>query len=46
MRMVAFRAVAMGAHGADCLANLLNGKLLRPFGFAHVGLGIATRRYK
>jgi NADH dehydrogenase FAD-containing subunit len=45
IRMAAFSAVAMGAHAADCLANLLNEKPLRPFGFAHVGLGIALGRH-
>jgi len=45
IRMAAFSAVAMGAHAADCLANLLYEKPLRPFGFAHVGLGIALGRH-
>lgn len=45
IRMAAFSAVAMGAHAADSLANLLSDKPLRPFGFAHVGLGIALGRH-
>ena len=45
VRMAAFTALTMGAHAADCLANVLNGKPLRPFGFAYVGIGIALGRH-
>jgi NADH dehydrogenase len=45
IRMAAFTATAMGAHAADNLASLVNGKPLRPFGFAYVGLGIALGRH-
>ena len=45
VRMAAFTALTMAAHAADCLANVLNDKPLRPFGFAYVGLGIALGRH-
>lgn len=41
MRMSAFTAVITGAHGADCLSNMLRGKAARPLSFAYVGQGIA-----
>jgi hypothetical protein len=42
--MAAFTSVVSGAHAADSLANLLNGRPMRPLSFAYVGLGIALGR--
>jgi NADH dehydrogenase FAD-containing subunit len=43
-RMAAFTSMVSGAHAADSLANLLNGRPMRPLSFAYVGLGIALGR--
>ena len=44
VRMSAFTAAIMGAHGADCLAAVLRGKTPRPLSFSYVGQGIALGR--
>jgi NADH dehydrogenase FAD-containing subunit len=44
VRMAAFTAVVMGAHGADCLSAVLQGKQPKPFSFAYAGQGIALGR--
>ena len=44
VRMSAFTAVIMGAHGADSLAAILRGKQPRPLSFAYFGQGIALGR--
>ena len=44
VRMSAFTAAIMGAHGADCLAAVLCGKTPRPLSFSYVGQGIALGR--
>src|SRR5262249_28271388 len=41
MRMSAFTAAIMGAHGADCLSSILRGKRPKPLSFAYLGQGIA-----
>jgi NADH dehydrogenase FAD-containing subunit len=41
VRMAAFTAIIMGAHGADCLSADLHGTTPQPFSFAYVGQGIA-----
>jgi NADH dehydrogenase FAD-containing subunit len=40
VRMAAYTAVVMGAHGADCIAAALRGKQPRPFSFAYGGQAI------
>ena len=45
MRMAAYTAVVMGAHAADCLANVAQGKAQRPLSFAYAGQGIALGRH-
>jgi NADH dehydrogenase FAD-containing subunit len=44
VRMSAFTAAILGAHGADCLNAILRGKTPRPLSFAYVGQGIALGR--
>lgn len=44
VRMSAYTAIIMGAHGADCLNALLQGQTPRPFSFAYMGQGIALGR--
>ena len=44
VRMSAFTATIMGAHGADSLATVLRGKQPKPLSFAYVGQGIALGR--
>ncbi|HZC78864.1 MAG TPA: FAD-dependent oxidoreductase, partial [Ktedonobacterales bacterium] len=44
VRMSAFTAAIMGAHGADCLAAVLRGTTPRPLSFSYVGQGIALGR--
>ncbi len=44
VRMSAFTATIMGAHGADSLAAVLRGKQPKPLSFAYVGQGIALGR--
>jgi NADH dehydrogenase FAD-containing subunit len=44
VRMAAFNAVVMGAHGADCLSAMLHGKEPQPFSFAYAGQAIALGR--
>lgn len=44
VRMSAFTAVLMGAHGADCLSAALQGQSPRPFSFVYAGQGIALGR--
>ena len=41
MRMSAFTASIMGAHGADCLSAELVGKTPRPLSFAYLAQAIA-----
>ncbi|MEP7199046.1 MAG: FAD-dependent oxidoreductase [Chloroflexota bacterium] len=45
VRMAAFTATVMGAHGADCLSAHLQGRTPKPFSFAYVGQGIALGRH-
>jgi NADH dehydrogenase FAD-containing subunit len=45
VRMAAFTAAIMGAHGADCLSAALRGKAPRPLSFAYLGQGIALGRH-
>ena len=45
VRMSAFTAAIMGAHGADSLSAVLHGKAPRPFSFAYLGQGIALGRH-
>jgi len=44
MRMSAFTATIMGAHGADCLSAVLRNKKPRTLSFVYVGQGIALGR--
>jgi NADH dehydrogenase FAD-containing subunit len=44
VRMAAFTAAVMGAHGADCLSAALRGKQPKPFSFAYAGQAIALGR--
>ncbi|HEY6406981.1 MAG TPA: FAD-dependent oxidoreductase, partial [Ktedonobacteraceae bacterium] len=44
VRMSAFTATIMGAHGADSLSAVLRGKAPKPLSFAYVGQGIALGR--
>lgn len=41
LRMSAFTALILGAHGADCVSDILHGKPPKPLSFAYVGQGIA-----
>jgi NADH dehydrogenase FAD-containing subunit len=45
VRMSAFTATILGAHGADSLSAFLRGKTPRPLSFAYVGQGIALGRH-
>ncbi len=45
VRMSAFTALILGAHGADCLAAVLQGQTPRPLSFAYMGQGIALGRH-
>jgi len=45
VRMSAFTAVVMGAHGADCVSAAIQGKTPRPFSFAYAGQAIALGRH-
>jgi NADH dehydrogenase FAD-containing subunit len=45
VRMAAFTAAIMGAHGADCLSAAIQGKTPEPFSFAYMGQGIALGRH-
>ncbi|HEX2090753.1 MAG TPA: FAD-dependent oxidoreductase [Longimicrobiaceae bacterium] len=45
VRMAAFTAVVMGAHGADCLSAALHGRPPRPLSFAYAGQAIALGRH-
>jgi NADH dehydrogenase FAD-containing subunit len=45
VRMSAVTATIMGAHGADSLSAVLQGKAPRPFSFAYLGQGIALGRH-
>jgi NADH dehydrogenase FAD-containing subunit len=44
VRMSAFTAAIMGAHGADVLSAMLRGRAPRPLSFAYFGQGIALGR--
>jgi NADH dehydrogenase FAD-containing subunit len=44
VRMSAFTAVILGAHGADTLAAEIQGKTPKPLSFAYAGQGIALGR--
>ncbi len=44
VRMSAFTAIILGAHGADCLSAMLQDKAPRPLSFAYMGQGIALGR--
>jgi len=44
VRMSAFTATVLGAHGADCLSAILRGRSPRPLSFAYAGQGIALGR--
>ena len=41
VRMSAFTAIILGAHGADCLVATLRGRSPAPLSFAYLGQGIA-----
>jgi NADH dehydrogenase FAD-containing subunit len=45
VRMSAFTALILGAHGADSLAATLRGKTPTPLSFAYVGQGVALGRH-
>ncbi len=45
VRMSAFTATILGAHGADSLSAVLRGKTPRPLSFAYLGQGIALGRH-
>ncbi len=45
VRMSAFAAMLMGAHGADALSAMLQGRTPPPFRFAYLGQGIALGRH-
>ena len=45
MRMAAVTAAILGAHGADCLSDILRGKTPKPLSFAYLGQGIAMGRH-
>jgi NADH dehydrogenase FAD-containing subunit len=44
VRMSAYTATIMGAHGADCIAGAISGKTPKPLSFAYAGQGIALGR--
>ncbi len=44
LRMAAFTAVLMGAHGADCLSAAVQGRTPKPFSFAYLGQAISLGR--
>src|SRR4029077_7979522 len=44
IRMAVYTALAMGAHGADCLAAQLNGRPSSAFGLSYVALGLSLGR--
>jgi NADH dehydrogenase FAD-containing subunit len=44
VRMAAYSAAVMGAHGADCVQAALRGKQPTPFSFAYAGQAIALGR--
>jgi NADH dehydrogenase FAD-containing subunit len=44
VRMSAFTATILGAHGADCLSAILRGRSPRPLSFAYLGQGVALGR--
>jgi NADH dehydrogenase FAD-containing subunit len=45
VRMSAYAAAILGAHGADSLAAVLRGKAPQPLSFAYLGQGIALGRH-
>ena len=45
VRMSAFTAGIMGAHGADCLSAILSGKMPKPLSFAYLAQAIALGRH-
>jgi NADH dehydrogenase len=45
VRMSAFTAVILGAHGADCVSAVLQDKTPQPLSFAYAGQGIALGRH-
>jgi NADH dehydrogenase FAD-containing subunit len=45
VRMSAFTATILGAHGADCLSAVLRGRAPKPLSFAYLGQGIALGRH-
>jgi NADH dehydrogenase FAD-containing subunit len=45
VRMAALTAVILGAHGADSLTAILQGKTPQPLSFAYLGQGIALGRH-
>src|SRR5262249_42544006 len=45
VRMSAFAPSITGAHGADCLSNVLRGNAPKPLSFAYLGQGIALGRH-
>ena len=45
VRMSAFTAGIMGAHGADCLSAILSGKTPKPLSFAYLAQAIALGRH-
>ena len=45
VRMSGFAAMVMGAHGADALSALLQGRTPPPFRFTYLGQGIALGRH-
>jgi NADH dehydrogenase len=45
VRLSAVTATIMGAHGADSLSAVLQGKAPRPFSFVYLGQGIALGRH-
>lgn len=45
VRMSAFTAGIMGAHGADCLSAILSGKTPKPLSFAYMAQAIALGRH-
>ena len=45
VRMSAFTASIMGAHGADCLSTILSGEMPKPLSFAYLAQAIALGRH-
>lgn len=45
VRMSVFAALVMGAHTADCLANIAHHKALQPLSFSYYGQAIALGRH-